>query len=187
MNTPSHIILNLAFIGQRSGQTNLVIAFGSLLPDLPIFGFYLWAKFIAKVPESKIWSELYFQDPCQTFVALSHSIPIALLVWSIAYLNGWETLQFICLSCLLHSLEDFPVHHDDAHRHFFPFSNYRFISPISYWDPKHYGAIVAAVELGSVAISSFLVFPRIQFWLGRSLLILVNSLSIFAYFRFYRH
>jgi hypothetical protein len=186
LNTPSHVILNLALIGQRSGQTNLAIVVGSLLPDLPIFGFYFWAKFIAKVPESKIWRELYFQDPCQTFVALSHSIPIAILVGCIAYVKGWETLQVICLGCLLHSLEDFPVHHDDAHRHFFPLSNYRFISPISYWDPKHYGAIVAAVELASVAISSCFVFPRIQFWLGRSLLVLVNCLSIVAYFRFYR-
>lgn len=186
MNTHNHAILNLALLGQRSGQTNLAIVFGSILPDLPIFGFYLWAKFIAKLPESKIWGELYFQEPCQTFVALSHSIPIALLVGVIAYLNGWETLQVICLSCLLHSLEDLPVHHDDAHRHFFPLSNYRFISPISYWDPKHYGAIVAAVELIGAAIASFLVFPRIHFWLGRSALILINVLSIFAYSRFYK-
>jgi len=35
----------------------------------------------------------------------------------------------------LHALFDFPLHHDDGHRHFWPFSEFRFDSPVSYWDP----------------------------------------------------
>ena len=58
---------------------------------------------------------------------------------------------------LLHSLGDFPLHHDDAHRHFFPFSDWRFISPISYWDPAHYGNWASLLEIFAVlAISIFL-------------------------------
>ncbi len=41
---------------------------------------------------------------------------------------------------------DLPVHHDDGHRHFFPLSDWRFASPVSYWDPEHYGRIVGTAE-----------------------------------------
>ena len=41
---------------------------------------------------------------------------------------------------------DFLLHHNDGHRHFLPFSDFRFVSPVSYWDPRHYGGIVAPLE-----------------------------------------
>ena len=34
---------------------------------------------------------------------------------------------------------------------FFPFSNIRFTSPVSYWDRNHYGTWGALLELGLVA------------------------------------
>ena len=54
----------------------------------------------------------------------------------------------------LHLLCDLAVHNDDAHRHFLPFTNWRFISPISYWDPKHYGIIFSALEFLFTVLSS---------------------------------
>jgi len=50
-------------------------------------------------------------------------------------------------SASLHMLCDLPVHHDDGHRHFLPISNWRFESPVSYWDPEHFGLVFAALEL----------------------------------------
>ena len=38
--------------------------------------------------------------------------------------------QLVCLSMLLHVFGDLPLHHDDGHRHFFPFSDWRFESPV---------------------------------------------------------
>jgi len=50
-------------------------------------------------------------------------------------------------SCLLHTLVDIPVHHDDGPLVFWPLNwTYRFSSPLSYWDPKHYGREVMAFE-----------------------------------------
>ena len=40
---------------------------------------------------------------------------------------------------------------DDAHRHFYPLSDYRFISLVSYWDPRHYGTVAMPAELLTVA------------------------------------
>ena len=124
MNTPTHGIINLALlIKPQTPQANLAIVIGGILPDIPIFIFYLWAKFIARLPEVKIWSEAYYQPFIQNIVAIFHSIPLAIICWLISYYFGWQILQVICISLLLHSLLDLPVHNDDAHKHFFPFSN----------------------------------------------------------------
>ena len=46
----------------------------------------------------------------------------------------------------LHAAADLLVHADDAHRHLWPLSDWRFASPVSYWDPRHHGAWFAPVE-----------------------------------------
>lgn len=184
MNTPSHATINVAVLSQISPMAG-AIAFGAILPDLPIFGFYVWAKWSARLPERKIWSEAYYYPVVQDIVAFFHSIPLAVLGWSIAFWMGWDLAQVVCLSCVLHSLCDLPVHNSDAHRHFFPLTDYRFISPVSYWDPNHYGSIAAAVELGLVLAATVWVFPRTEFWLVQILLVVVNGLYGWGYYRFY--
>lgn len=46
-----------------------------------------------------------------------------------------HVLKWLSWSLLLHACADFPLHHDDAHRQFYSFSDFRFASPISYWGP----------------------------------------------------
>lgn len=182
MNTPSHAILNLFILGRKSlPQANLPIFIGAILPDIPIFVLYAWAKLIARLPEKQIWTETYYQPFWQNIVALFHSIPLALIGWIIAYKFGWEKIQILCLSLVLHSCFDLPVHNDDAHRHFFPFSNYRFISPISYWDKKHYGSIVSLIEILLVFLATFPVFTLIQSWIGKGFLIVINVIYLFFF------
>ena len=186
MNTPSHAILNLAILGTgQLPQANLAIAVGGVLPDIPIVAFYVWTKFIQKLPEGKIWSQSYYQPFWQNLVALFHSMPLAAIAWLIAYYFQWQIIQLACLSLLLHSLLDLPVHHDDAHRHFFPLSDYRFISPISYWDPKHYGSIVALVELLLVLVATFYCFSFVQSWIGKGLAVASNLFYLTGYLYFY--
>jgi hypothetical protein len=58
MKTPSHAIINLAILGKPPlPQANLIIVTGGILPDIPIFLFYFWAKYIARLPEATIWSK----------------------------------------------------------------------------------------------------------------------------------
>lgn len=50
-------------------------------------------------------------------------------------------------SCLLHTAVDIPVHHDDGPLIFWPLQwSYRYMSPLSYWDPNHYGGTVMLFE-----------------------------------------
>lgn len=89
------------------------------------------------------------------------------------------------MSMVFHSLGDLPVHHDDAHRHFFPFSDYRLISPISYWDPQHYGRIVAGVEVLAVWVATAVSFPGVASSIGKGLMVTIAGLSAIAYVYIY--
>ena len=85
MNTPSHAILNLVILGKATHpEANLLIVLGGILPDIPIFLFYGWAKLIAKMPEHLIWSQGYYSPMMQAIVAISHSIPLAMIGLAIA-------------------------------------------------------------------------------------------------------
>ena len=186
MKTPSHAIINLAILGKpQLPQANLIIAIGGILPDIPIFLFYFWAKYVACMLEATIWSQAYYEPFVQNIVALFHSIPLAAIGWIVAYYFGWQSVQILFLSMILHFLGDLPVHNDDAHRHFFPFSNYRFISPFSYWDRNHYGSIVSLVEMLLVLLSTFQVFGFVNSYVGKGLLILVNSFYLVGAVLFY--
>ena len=186
MKTPSHAIINLAILGRtQHSELNLLIVTGGILPDIPIFLFYFWAKYIARLPEATIWSKAYYEPFVQNIVALFHSIPLAGIGWLIAYYLGLPSVQILFISMILHSLGDLPVHNDDAHRHFFPFSNYRFISPISYWDRKHYGSIVSLVEMLLVLLSTYRVFGFVNSYVGKILLILVNGFYLMGTVFFY--
>lgn len=185
MNTPSNVILNIAILSQQQPQHILPIVFGAVLPDIPMFALYFWAKWVRRLPERQIWSETYWLPFWQNFTDTFHSIPLALLGLVIAHYWALPEVEIICLSAILHSLLDLPVHNDDAHRHFFLLSNYRLISPISYWDPKKHGIVVTLVERVLVLIATFYVFPLLSSWLGLALLVTVNIFYFTSYFYFY--
>ncbi|QSJ16417.1 hypothetical protein JYQ62_32610 [Nostoc sp. UHCC 0702] len=186
MNTPSHAILNLFILNQKiQPQANRAIFIGAILPDIPIFLFYFLMKFGYRLPSHQIWSTVYYQPFWQAIFSTFHSIPLAIIGIVIAHFYNWQVLELLLISVLLHCLFDLPVHNNDAHRHFFPFSNYRFISPISYWDPKHYGNIVAFGEILLVFMASISLFISMRSPFSKGLLLLVNLFYWIGYFRFY--
>ncbi|MGF1600494.1 MAG: hypothetical protein ACFCU8_00515 [Thermosynechococcaceae cyanobacterium] len=175
MNTPSHAILNLALLlpHQQTEKLLPIIAVGAILPDIPMFTLYLWAK-VKGIPPQQLWTETYYQPLWQNWTNLFHSIPLAGLGLGIGIACHAQLLAVLCGSSVLHSLLDLPVHNDDAHRHFFPFHPYRFISPLSYWDPRHYGYIVALVEILLVLLATVYLFPQVESTLVKGLFISVN-------------
>ena len=195
MNTPSHVILNLALLGRQSrSHLNGPIFWGALAPDLALFGFYGWAKFVDQMDEATIWRDAYYEPFWQNIFAVGNSIPIALLVIAIAAWIGrrhpvWQSVTtgviFLATSAIFHCLEDLPVHADDGHQHFWPLSDFRFASPISYWDPNHHGTIVALVEFLLVAVASIRVWQLLKSPWSKGLLLISNGLMWIFYAGFY--
>ncbi|MAG32340.1 MAG: hypothetical protein CL908_15775 [Deltaproteobacteria bacterium] len=184
MNTPAHIILSAVALGRGRGQQHwLAITLGALLPDLPMFVFYLIQRLGLGRPEQLIWSKLYFDPDWQRFFDLFNGLPLIALGAAIAYWRRSHALTLFFLSMGIHALADLPLHREDAHGHFFPLSDWRFVSPISYWDPAHHGALVLAAETLFVLAGSTWVVRRGGAWrfVGWSCLGVYVAFGAFAF------
>lgn len=186
MNTPAHLALSLfVWRDQKYSWAIFAIVLGALLPDLPMIGFYLYQKLILSVPEKIIWEDLYFLPSWQLFFDVFNAIPLWLIIAFTAYRLKRRFVFLVAASALLHLMLDLPLHHDDAHRHFLPFTQWRFLSPISYWNPKYFGQYAMALELLMVLATSFFVFRRgslrVSRYLALAILIGYSGFLIFAF------
>ncbi|MGG6241779.1 hypothetical protein ACQ4N7_24400 [Nodosilinea sp. AN01ver1] len=178
MNTPSHLILNLAVLRRPvSPAMTWPILIGALIPDAALFVFYAWARWQG-LPEQTIWSTAYYSQPWQDIFAVGNSMPLGLGAIALGYSLKRHWLGFVGASMVLHHLADLPLHHDDAHRHFWPLSSVRFISPVSYWDVDHFGRLGATLELVLVLVATAYLLPRLgsrvsQGILGTAVVLLV--------------
>lgn len=185
MNTPAHSILNLAILGRRQPPSfTWPILMGSWLPDLALFLFYGWAKW-SRIPETQIWQETYYDPAWQDVFAIGNSIPLALLGLSLLLWRQRPGGAAFFASVLLHHLTDLPLHHDDAHRHFWPLSSYRFISPVSYWDREHWGVYGALIEVVLIVLASIVLWRRSRARWGKILLIVINLTYFYGYWSLY--
>lgn len=148
MHTQTHMLLGAVVLGPREagGRTALAAAGGGFVPDVAAFALVLWAG-VHGMDGEAIFRTAYFSAPWQAVMAPFHSVPL----WGAAFLLAWTLRQraatAFAASGLLHQAFDFPLHADDPHRHFWPLSDWRFHSPVSYWDPAHGGAWVQPLEI----------------------------------------
>lgn len=183
MHTPGHAVVNLALLGASAPPELAVpILLGATIPDVPVMVLYLSERLLHHTSEARIWSECYRRPFWQNTIHALHSIPGSLLALCGSLLFGQTWLAAFFGSALLHAMIDLPIHAEDAHRHFLPFSSYRFISPLSYWDPRHHGRLVALIEVVLVAASSFvLVLNRPEPWVALLLLAVVGGYLLHYY------
>jgi hypothetical protein len=171
MNTPAHAMISLALLGtpkqyRNSPRFTTSLIIGSILPDVVIIIFYAWHLMIG-TPEPIIWSIGYYDPAWQAAIDIFNSMPLLLILLLIGWHFKHPLIIVLAASMLLHTFADLPLHHDDGHRHFFPFSDWRFVSPVSYWDPAHHGKISGLVELLSVWVTGFFIifkFPPLRIW-----------------------
>lgn len=79
---------------------------------------------------------------------------------------GRRWLRWFLLSCALHTVIDIVTHHNDGPLVLFPLDwSWRFSSPVSYWDPEHYGGVFAVFELVlDVSLLVYLLTPHLKRW-----------------------
>lgn len=182
MNTPAHVVINLLCIGRRDAvSVSMPVIVGAILPDAPMFIFYFVEKVIRQTPEFVIWQQSYYQAEWQNFIDLFNSLPLMLIGLLIAARISSQIGVLLFGSMMLHVAGDLPLHHDDAHRHFFPFSDWRFISPVSYWNPNYYGNIVSVLEILAVIIGSVILFRMYRSRIGKISIAIIGTLY-FMYF-----
>ena len=187
MTTHSHVILNIALLSKRDKPFLHRYAFiGAVLPDLPLFIFFIIESVILKTPQPELWDSVYFTEAWQNFFDIFNSVPLILILLGIGYyLLNSERITVFAWSLLIHCVFDLLTHHDDGHHHFYPLSDFAFESPISYWDRDHYAGIVAPIERVVFLIASIYLFPRLKTRLARWCLIIVNVLFVASYLLFF--
>lgn len=181
MTTPAHAIFNLLVLRRehRVGRSLILpIALGAVVPDITMFGFYIYYKWIRHFPESTIWNDLYFRPEWQSGFDSLHSFPLICVGMWMAYRMASRTWGAFFGSMALHSVSDFLLHNNDAHRHFFPLADYRFASPVSYWDPQYFGQIMAPLEALMVIAGSITLARAHPSRGARTLLIAVGALYL---------
>lgn len=78
-------------------------------------------------------------------------------------------------AALLHVITDLPLHHNDGHPHFWPFSDWIFSSPVSYWDPAHHGRVWSVIEIALALAMILVLWIRWPSRLVRALLLLAGA------------
>ncbi|MEL6920883.1 MAG: hypothetical protein AAFO77_07625 [Pseudomonadota bacterium] len=188
MMTQTHFLVGAALFcsPKRPARQNAAVLIGAFVPDAAIYALFIWSK-LAGIPEQRLWDVIYFSEPMLTFTAIGNSVPLyaVVAILGIAEVrsasaelaggpNGQiplglsrfidpdytNVLVLFGLGALAHVGLDFPVHAGDAHPHFWPVTDWRFFSPISYWDSAHFGDWFAPVEALLGIALAVLVFRR---------------------------
>jgi len=156
------------------------LGLGSLAPDIPLYflsfgGIYYFRNVLGwedKRVFSHLFDDLYFKDP--GWIALHnflHSPTMLIILLALTLLlksnrpqlARW--LRFFFSACLLHSIVDILTHNDDGPVLFFPFNwDYRFSSPVSYWDRDHHGGWFMFFELLLDVVMLVFIVHRHRKW-----------------------
>ena len=153
MNTPVHLIIGAAAFGKPGARIVTWAALaGSLLPDMSLFLMAGVSLFLLDIPAREVFGELYFSDAWQQVFAIDNSI----VLWGIACgLAIWRKIPWLialCSAVLLHLVADFLLHNSDARMQLWPLTDWKFFSPVSYWESARGGNIVGVVELIATAV-----------------------------------
>lgn len=169
MNSPTHSLLALAMLSKKGhSNRNWAIFIGSIVPDIAI---YIWApyqRFIKGVSGEEMWRKLYFEPPMQNLIAYFNSIPIYAVLAALGYFARtqlWgKLLMVFSFAALIHMATDLPVHGHDAYRHFWPLSDWRYYSDFSYYEQDLHAGWVSLIE-AFIALTSIVVlwkrFPKL--------------------------
>ncbi len=190
MITPSHLIYSWALAKTtESGTTptnnrhrTLAFIIGALLPDTPVYIFFIVNGLILGYGHEQLWDDMYFNSGWSILFTLSHS----LLLWPLLALLGHflkiRLLVLLALSALLHISVDLLVHTEDAYKHFWPLTDWRFISPVSYWNRAEYGQYVGVFDSLLVLGLLTYLFTRYQVKWVRAMIGIAGALYVVRLF-----
>jgi hypothetical protein len=101
----------------------LVLA-GAIVPDAPMFFFYLVERCFRGTSEQLIWSQAYWDPRWQAFIDVFNSVLLIGAGLLAGMLVRSKLVLLFFASMLVHVVRDFLLHHDEGHRHFSPLSDW---------------------------------------------------------------
>ena len=195
MNTPAHLIIGAAVFARPGDKaTNSAALAGAIIPDLSLYVMAANELLIRNTDPGIVFGQMYFSEEWQRIFAVDNSVFLwtAVLVMGLALQRNraadlgdaatspasWmksfpvraNWIAVLGGAALLHLALDFPFHHDDGRAHFWPLSNWIFESPLSYWDPAHFGQIVGPLEGVLCLWLCVLLWRRFRGWPARSMI-----------------
>lgn len=179
MNTPAHLIFGLAAFGKPdSGKVTMAALAGALIPDASLYLLAGAHLLILGTDPQVVFGQLYFSETWQAIFRVDNSIvlwgiALAFAVWA---RSAWSIA--LCGAALLHLGLDFLFHVDDGRAHFWPLTTWIFESPVSYWDPNHYGRVVGAIEVLVSAVICVWLWKRFKTGLMRLIIALLAVAEI---------
>lgn len=193
MQTPSHLLITAVLARKSSNPTSIpvhmpALLIGSVLPDIPFalltLLYEIYFRWFAPFPgEATIMEylhfELFYTDPIwlighNFFHSLViNSLLIGLGYWGFRRHWRWgQALFWLGIGTLFHTIIDIFTHNSDGPLFLFPLNwQYRFASPISYWEGAFYGR---AFILFEYTLDALLIGYLIWLWFKRRFITLSN-------------
>lgn len=148
MNTPAHLLLGTAVFSrpQYKGTYASALA-GSMAPDLSLYVMVAVSIWGLGLPARVVFDEYYYSDSWQQVFAVDNSFIIWGLLFALAFCRSMPRLIAFSGAGLLHLALDFPLHTHDARMHFWPLTDWVFVSSVSYWDTRAHAGIIGPLEV----------------------------------------
>lgn len=185
MNTPAHLIIAAALYARpekapKDGNRHRTAAalLGGFLPDFSLYFGFVWAVFILGRSPDVFFRTDYYRPEVQMIMAIDNSVFVWGAVLGLALWMRREILAICATTALVHIALDFPLHNDDGRAHFWPLSDWVFVSPVSYWDPAHYGNIVAPLEALLCVVLLVVLFRRFHGLAARAVIVLAGLAQV---------
>ena len=185
IETYSHAFFTwaLAKHGVRAGRAaGIAGAAGAVLPDVPSIAgtaYYIGMPFLlegwSSMGSEKVLDSIYVSGPFgATGIALHSAVPpLALILLYVLLKLGRRDRRRILLWFLIgwlgHTGADFLTHVDNTRPLFWPLSDWEWSSPVSYYNPLHFGREFFAVSHSLILlIMAALLIRRVRQWDGRA-------------------
>ncbi|MCV6595237.1 MAG: cobalamin biosynthesis protein CobQ [Silicimonas sp.] len=181
MNTPAHLIFGAAAFARPDRKGALAAAcLGALAPDLSLYLLGGVSIFLLGIPPETVFREYYFSDSWQAVFAVDNSFVLWGLLLGIALWRRWPLVQVFAAAGLLHLALDFPLHTEDARKHFWPLSDWIFHGPFSYWDRRAHAGIFGPMEAGLSVLLAGLLLWRYRAWTPRLLIAVLLAMELYV-------
>ena len=163
MNTPAHLIFGTAvFAKDHPRSTYWAALAGAFAPDASLYVMTIVSIWVMGVPAQVVFGEYYYSDAWQSVFAVDNSF----ILWgALVGFAMWRKLPALLAflgAGLLHLAFDFPLHTHDARMHFWPVTDWVFVSPFSYWDNAAHAGTIGPIALFGAVGCGVLLWRRFE-------------------------